>query len=136
MDHYELGIALAVAHLAELHPQADRRRLASRIPGRTARRHRDSPPGSPRVIGRQCHAAAGAPGRHPRSQPCCCTTTSLACSTPTSAAPAPARAGLLDHYHRVQHQEVRLRQAHRDAHWAPWSSAAALLLAAIALLSG
>jgi hypothetical protein len=46
------------------------------------------------------------------------------------------RASLLDHYHRVQHQEVRLRQAHRDAHWALWSSAAALLLAAIALLTG
>jgi hypothetical protein len=62
MDHYELGVALAVAHLAELHRQADRRRLASRIPGRTARRHRDSPPGSPRVIGRHGHAAAGAGG--------------------------------------------------------------------------
>jgi hypothetical protein len=46
------------------------------------------------------------------------------------------QAGLLDHYHRVQHQEVRLWRAHRGARWALWSSAAALLLAAVALLSG
>ena len=46
------------------------------------------------------------------------------------------QAGLLDHYYRVQHQEARLWQAHRLAHWALWSSAAAILLAAIALLSG
>jgi hypothetical protein len=37
MDHYELGVAelgvaLAVAHLAELHRRADRRRLAKRHP--------------------------------------------------------------------------------------------------------
>jgi hypothetical protein len=30
MDQYQLGVALAAAHLAELHGQADRRRLASR----------------------------------------------------------------------------------------------------------
>jgi hypothetical protein len=29
MDQYQLGVALAAAHLAELHGQADRRRLAS-----------------------------------------------------------------------------------------------------------
>jgi hypothetical protein len=46
------------------------------------------------------------------------------------------QAGLLDHYHRGQHQEVRLWQAHRDARWALWSSSAALLLAAAALVNG
>ena len=45
------------------------------------------------------------------------------------------QAGLLDHYHRVQHQEVRLWRAHRDARWALWSSLAALLLATTALLT-
>jgi hypothetical protein len=30
MDQYQLGVALAAAHLAELHGQADRRRLAIR----------------------------------------------------------------------------------------------------------
>jgi hypothetical protein len=30
MDQYQLGVALAAAHLAELHGQADRRRMASR----------------------------------------------------------------------------------------------------------
>jgi hypothetical protein len=30
MDQYQLGVAFAAAHLAELHGQADRRRLASR----------------------------------------------------------------------------------------------------------
>jgi hypothetical protein len=32
MDRDALGVALGVGHLAELHRQADRRRLASRIP--------------------------------------------------------------------------------------------------------
>jgi hypothetical protein len=30
MDQYQLGVAFAAAHLAELYAQADRRRLASR----------------------------------------------------------------------------------------------------------
>jgi hypothetical protein len=30
MDQYQLGVAFAAAHLAELHGQDDRRRLASR----------------------------------------------------------------------------------------------------------
>jgi hypothetical protein len=30
MDQYQLGVAFAAAHLAELHGQADRRRQASR----------------------------------------------------------------------------------------------------------
>jgi hypothetical protein len=51
--------------------------------------------------------------------------------------------GLLDHYRRVQQQEATLRQAHglasaarRHASVALWSSGAAILLAAIAVLAG
>lgn len=53
------------------------------------------------------------------------------------------QADLLDHYHRVQREEDRLRatqrlasQAHRTATWALWASGIGLLLAAIALLTG
>ena len=55
MDHYELGVALAVAHLAELHRQADRRRLASRSPGP----HRTS------VRGQAARAATGPQATRP-----------------------------------------------------------------------
>ena len=52
-------------------------------------------------------------------------------------------ADLLDHYHRVQHEEQTVKQAHRRA-WqarrnatlALWSSGIGILLAAIALLTG
>jgi hypothetical protein len=51
--------------------------------------------------------------------------------------------GLLDHYRRVQQEKAALRQAHawsleasRRASMALWSSGAAILLAAVALLSG
>jgi hypothetical protein len=57
MDHYSLGMALAMAQITELHRQADRRRLASRIPGRTASRRRDRAPGS------QCHPGRPRPAR-------------------------------------------------------------------------
>ena len=58
--------------------------------------------------------------------------------------PACARqAGLLDHYQRVQQEQATLRKtqrwargARRRASVALWSSGAALLLAAVALLSG
>jgi hypothetical protein len=53
------------------------------------------------------------------------------------------QAGLLDHYRRVQQQEATLREAHgwaraarRHAGLALWSSAAAILLAVVALLTG
>jgi hypothetical protein len=76
MDQYQLGVAFTAAHLAELHGQADRRRLASRN-------------------------------------------------------------------RRVQQEEATLREAHgwaraarRRASVALWSSGAAILLAAIALLTG
>jgi hypothetical protein len=53
------------------------------------------------------------------------------------------QADLLDHYHRVQREEDRLRatqqsaaQARRTATWALWASAIGLLLAAITLLTG
>ena len=52
-------------------------------------------------------------------------------------------ADLLDHYHRVQHEEHTVkqahrwaRQAHRNATWALWAFGIGLLLAAIALLTG
>jgi hypothetical protein len=52
------------------------------------------------------------------------------------------QAGLLDHYHRVQEEESRLRRAsasaraaHRYALWALGSSGAAVLLATLALLA-
>jgi hypothetical protein len=53
------------------------------------------------------------------------------------------QAGLLDHYWQVQQEEATLRQAHawalearRRAGVALWSAGAALLLAAVALLTG
>jgi hypothetical protein len=45
------------------------------------------------------------------------------------------QAGLLDHYERVQREEARLREARQRASIALWSSGAALLLAAITLLT-
>jgi hypothetical protein len=149
MDHYEPGVWMAVAHLAELHRQADRRRLPSRIPGRAARRREDKPPGSPHVPGRpgqtaEPAAAASSPGR---------ATEEAAMLTQHHHEPglfdaghcwACARqAGLLDHYRRVQQQEATLGEAHgsaraarRHASVALWSSGAAILLAVVALLAG
>jgi hypothetical protein len=53
------------------------------------------------------------------------------------------QAGLLDHYRRVQREEATLRdtyaravEASRRANLALWSAGAALLLAAVAVLSG
>jgi hypothetical protein len=149
MDHYELGVALAAAHLAELHRQADRRRLASRVPGRTAGRRGDRAPGSPRVIERHGQAAdravaANASGRatmeaamlvqHQHEPGVFDAGHCRACAR---------RAGLLDHYRRVQQEEATVREAHRWARAARrrasaalWSSGAAILLAAVALLTG
>jgi hypothetical protein len=52
------------------------------------------------------------------------------------------RAGLLDHYDRVQEEEARLRQAsewawaaHRQAIWALGSAGLSVLLATVALLT-
>jgi hypothetical protein len=52
------------------------------------------------------------------------------------------RAGLLDHYDRVQREEARLREtrkwayvARRYARWALYSSGGGILLAALALLT-
>ena len=82
MDQHELGVALAVARIVELRRQADRRRLAGRIPDRTTGRHRDRPPGSLRLAGRFGQAADWAatapprrpppavPGEQPRREPC------------------------------------------------------------------
>jgi hypothetical protein len=75
MDHYELGVAMAVAHLAELHRHADHRRLAGRIPGRTAGRRGNRTPGSPPVLGRYGQGAdravaASGPDQEPRRERC------------------------------------------------------------------
>jgi hypothetical protein len=155
MDQYELGVAMAAAHLAELRRQADRWRLARRIPGRTAGRRGNRMPGSPWVLGRHDHAVDCAGGRAAAAA-----AASAAGPGPTGAAmllghqhepglfdPGHCRAcarqaGLLDHYRRVQQEEATLRKAHgwaleasRRAGVALWSSGAALLLAAIALLT-
>ena len=144
MEHHELGVALAVERIAELRRQADRWRLASRLPDRTTGRHRGRPPGSLRLAGRPGQAATRGPGR---------ATKEAAMLTQHSHEPglfdaghcwACARqAGLLDHYRRVQQEEARLQEtrewacmARRFAIVAVGSSGAALLLAALALLTG
>jgi hypothetical protein len=149
MDHYELGVALAVAHLAELHRQADRRRLASRIPGRTAGRRGDRAPGSRRVLGPHGQAAEGAvaasgPGRATEEAAMLVGHQHQAGVFDAGHCRACARqAGLLDHYRQVQQEEATLRGAHRwalearrRASVALWSSGAAILLAVVALLTG
>ena len=146
MDQYELGAALAAARIAELRRHADRRRLAGRIPGRTARRRGNRTPGSPWVLGRHdqaadCAVAASGPGRG---------TTEAAMLVQHHHQPGvfdagrcqacAHQAGLLDHYQLVQQEEATLRQAHgwaleasRRASVALWRSSTALLLAAAAL---
>jgi hypothetical protein len=156
MDQYELGVAMAVPHLSELRRHAERRRLARRIPGRTAGWHRGLASGPPSRAGRHGRAAdwAGS-GRGAVA----------AASGPGPAATEAAilghnhhepgmfdaghcracahQAGLLDHYRRVRQEEARLQEtrewagmARRYASVALWSSGAALLLAVIALLTG
>jgi hypothetical protein len=149
MDHYERGVALAVAHQAELHRQADRRRLASRVSGRGARRREDKPPGPSRVLRRhgqtaEREAAASGPGRateeaamlvgHHHEPGVFDADHCWACAR---------QAGLLDHYRRVQQQEATLGEAHglasaarRHASVALWSSGVAILLAVVAVLTG
>jgi hypothetical protein len=149
MDNFEPGVWMAVAHLAELHRQADRRRLASRIPGRTARRREDKPPGSPPVPGRHGQtaepaAAARGPGRATEEAAMLIQHHHEAGVFDAGHCWACARqAGLLDHYRRVQQEEARLHEtrewactARRYAIVALGSSAAALLLAVVALLTG
>jgi hypothetical protein len=149
MDHYELGVALAVAHLAELRRQADRRRLTSRIPGRTAARRGDRAPESPRVLGRRGQAAdraVAASGHGPGTEERAMLVQHQHEPGVFDAGHCRAcarQAGLLDHYRRVQQEEATLRQAHgwaraarRRASVALWSSGAAILLAAVALLTG
>jgi hypothetical protein len=149
MDNFEPGVWMAVAHLAELHHQANRQRLASRIPGRTARRREDKPPGPPRVLGRHGQAAepaaaASGPGRATEEAAMLVGHQHKPGVFDADHCRACARqAGLLDHYRRVQQQEATLREAHRWARAARqrasvalWSSGAAILLAIIALLAG
>jgi hypothetical protein len=156
MEHHELGVALAVERIAELRRQADRWRLASRLPDRTTGRHRDRPPGSLRLAGRPGQAADGAGGGRAAAVAAARgpgrATKEGAMLTQHSHEPglfdaghcwACARqAGLLDHYRRVQREEARLQEtqewacmARRFAIVALGSSGAALLLAALALLT-
>jgi hypothetical protein len=134
MERYELGVAMAVAHLVELHRQAD---LRHRARGRRG----DRPAGSPRVPGRGGQAAyraaaASGPWQATKEIAMLLHHHEPGVFDPDHCRSCARQAGLLDHYHRVRHQEVRLWQAHRDARWALWSSSAALLLAAAALLTG
>jgi hypothetical protein len=143
MDHYELGVALAVERIAELRRHADRWRLASRLPDQTTGRDRDRPPGSLRLAGRPGQAATRGPGR---------ATEEAAMLTQHHHEPglfdaghcwACARqAGLVDHYRRVQREEARLQEtrewagtARRYASLALGSSGTAILLATLALLT-
>jgi hypothetical protein len=145
MDLYTPGVALAVARIAELHRQGERRRQAGRLPDRTRGRRRDRASGSPRLPDRHGQAAACAGGPGPA-------TTEAAMliqhqHKPEEFDPGHCRtcarqAGLLDHYDRVQREETRLRQtrawayaARRYAIWALGSSGASILLAAVALLT-
>ena len=129
MDHHELGVALAVAQIVEFRRQADRWRMASRVPGRTGTRRRDRAPASPRPSGRRDPAAGCAGG----------TATAVAASAPERAAEEAAM--LAEHHHEVGvfdagHCRARARQARRRASVALWSSGAAIVLAAVALLTG
>lgn len=156
MDNFEPGVWMAVAHLAELHRHPDRRRLACRIPGRTAGRRRNRTPGWPWVPVQHRQAPDGAGGSR--------TAAAAAASGPEPGATGAAmlmghqhepgvfdaghcracarQAGLLDHYRWVQQEKAALRQAHgwaleasRRASVALWWSSIALLLAAIALVT-
>jgi hypothetical protein len=141
MNHYELSVAMVVAHLAELRRHADQRRLARRLPGRTAGRRGNRAPRSPWVLGRggkaaECGAAASGPWQATKEPAMLLHHHEPGVFDPDHCRTCARQAGLLDHYHRVQHQQARLEQAHRHAHWALWSSGAAVLLAVFALLSG
>jgi hypothetical protein len=156
MDKFEVGVWLAIANLAELHRQADQRRQACRLPGRTKGRRRDRAPGSPRLLGRLGQAAARTGGSRPAgaaaaSGPGPATTEAAmliqhqhkpGVFDPGHCRACARRAGLLDHYDRVQREETRLQQtralaraARRYALWALCSSAGSILLAAVALLT-
>jgi hypothetical protein len=130
MDQYELGVAMAVAHLAELHRQADRRRPTGRLPGRTRGRHRDLAPGSPRRAGRHgCAAAAATAASGPQRA-----TEEAAMLTEHHHEPGvfdaghcwgcARQAGLLDHYRRVQREEARLQETRvqgvLEPRWSGW----------------
>jgi hypothetical protein len=149
MDQYQLGVAFAAAHLAGLHRQADRRRLASRIPGRAEGRRRDRPSGSPHFLERHGQTAeravaASGPGRATQEGAMMVGHQHKPGVFDAGHCRACARqADLLDHYRRVQQEEATLREAHawalearKRTSVALWSAGAAILLAAIALLTG
>ena len=116
MEHYELGVALAVSRIAELRRQAANRRVvAASRPGPETQE-------SVMLVQHQHESGRFDPG-HCRS-----------CAH---------QAGLLDHYWQVQQQEASLQQAHRWARAARgradvalWSAGAGILLAVVALVRG
>jgi hypothetical protein len=148
MDNFEPGVWMAVAHLAELHRQADRRRLASRVSGRAARWREDKPPGPPRVLRRHGQtaepaAAASGPGRATEEAAMLVQHHEPGVFDAGHCRACARQAGLLDHYRRVQQEEARLQEtrewtstARRYAILALGSSGAAILLAIIAVLTG
>jgi hypothetical protein len=109
MDQYELGVAFAAAHLAGLRRQADRRRLASRVPGPTAGQHHHEPGVFDAGHCRACVRQAGLLDQYQRVQQ--------------------EKAAL-----RETHEWARA--ACRRASVALWSSGPAILLAVAALLTG
>jgi hypothetical protein len=155
MVHSDWSSAIASQRIVELRRQADQQRLDRRIPGRTPHRQEPRALGPPRLAGRHRQAAACAGGRAAvaaaASGPGQATTEAAMLiqrqHTPEEFDPGHCRtcarqAGLLDHYDRVRQEETRLQQARmwanaarRYAIWALGSSGAAILLAAVALLT-
>jgi hypothetical protein len=125
MDQYELGVTLAVGRIVEFRRQADRWRLASRISGLPGGRHRNKPPGPPRLPGRRGQAGGGVGGTHAAA--------AVAASGPGGGNHGAAmliqhqhkpgdfdpghcrecarRTDPLGHYHRVQREEQAFKEA-------------------------
>jgi hypothetical protein len=138
----------------ELRRQADRRRPAGPIPDWTGGRHGDRAPGSPRRPGRdgQTLDRAGGSRAAAANGPESATTQAAMLIQlqhkpeefdPGHCRACASQAGMLDHYWRVQQEGATLREtqrwargAHRRASVALWSSGAAIVLAAVALLTG
>jgi len=109
MDQFQLGVVFAGAHLAGLRRQADRRRLASRVPGPTAGQHHHEPGIVDAGHCRACARQAGPLDDHRQVQ---------------------------QEEATVREAHRWARAACRRASVAPWSSGTALFLTVVALLSG
>ena len=110
MDQFQLGVVFAGAHLAGLRRRADRRRLASRVPGPTAGQHHHEPG---IVDAGHCRACARQASHW---------TTTGRCNQQEEAT--------------VREAHGWARAACRRASVALWSSGTALFLTVVALLSG